>query len=179
LIKEDPFWPTGLRKSVCILAWNQVFADGRRLTSGCRQLALRGHLRWCSRHDGARNTRTTRSKLPSGTAPLHGVRPGDIMSLRGYPRLPREAAAERSRPHSQLRETGRHAADRPNHYSLAAQHDIAHSARTFPNHVFYRCAVTSPAGPTAYGAQEFTRDQQSTVDAAAARTAHRVCDPHR
>jgi uncharacterized protein YciI len=31
LVKEDPFWPTGLRKSVRILAWNQVFADGRRL----------------------------------------------------------------------------------------------------------------------------------------------------
>jgi uncharacterized protein len=34
LVKEDPFWPTGLRKSVRILAWNQVFADGRRLISG-------------------------------------------------------------------------------------------------------------------------------------------------
>jgi uncharacterized protein YciI len=31
LVKEDPFWPTGLRKSVRILAWSQVFADGRRL----------------------------------------------------------------------------------------------------------------------------------------------------
>ena len=31
LVKEDPFWPTGLRKSVRVLAWNQVFADGRRL----------------------------------------------------------------------------------------------------------------------------------------------------
>ena len=31
LVKEDPFWPTGLRKSVRILAWNQVFSDGRRL----------------------------------------------------------------------------------------------------------------------------------------------------
>lgn len=31
LIKEDPFWPTGLRASVRILAWQQVFADGRRL----------------------------------------------------------------------------------------------------------------------------------------------------
>ena len=30
LIEADPFWPTGLRKSVCILAWTQVFADGRR-----------------------------------------------------------------------------------------------------------------------------------------------------
>jgi uncharacterized protein len=31
LVKEDPFWPTGLRKSVRILAWNQVFADGKAL----------------------------------------------------------------------------------------------------------------------------------------------------
>lgn len=31
LVEEDPFWPTGLRKSVRILAWTQVFADGRRL----------------------------------------------------------------------------------------------------------------------------------------------------
>lgn len=30
LVKEDPFWPTGLRRSVRILAWQQVFADGRR-----------------------------------------------------------------------------------------------------------------------------------------------------
>jgi uncharacterized protein YciI len=34
LVKEDPFWPTGLRKSVRILAWKQVFADGRRLIPG-------------------------------------------------------------------------------------------------------------------------------------------------
>lgn len=31
LIKEDPFWSTGLRKSVRILRWNQVFANGQRL----------------------------------------------------------------------------------------------------------------------------------------------------
>jgi uncharacterized protein len=31
LVKEDPFWPTGLRRSVRILTWSQVFADGRRL----------------------------------------------------------------------------------------------------------------------------------------------------
>lgn len=31
LVKEDPFWPTGLRRSVRILGWSQVFADGRRL----------------------------------------------------------------------------------------------------------------------------------------------------
>jgi len=30
LVREDPFWPTGLRKSVRILAWRQVFADGKR-----------------------------------------------------------------------------------------------------------------------------------------------------
>lgn len=31
LVKDDPFWPTGLRKSVRILRWLQVFAEGRRL----------------------------------------------------------------------------------------------------------------------------------------------------
>jgi uncharacterized protein len=31
LYQEDPFWPTGLRKSVRVLQWKQVFADGRRL----------------------------------------------------------------------------------------------------------------------------------------------------
>jgi len=31
LVKADPFWPTGLRRSVRILGWSQVFADGRRL----------------------------------------------------------------------------------------------------------------------------------------------------
>lgn len=31
LVRADPFWPTGLRKSVRMLAWRQVFADGRRL----------------------------------------------------------------------------------------------------------------------------------------------------
>jgi hypothetical protein len=31
LVKSDPFWPTGLRKSVRILAWTQVYADGKRL----------------------------------------------------------------------------------------------------------------------------------------------------
>lgn len=34
LVEEDPFWPTGLRKSVRILAWDQVFANGRRLKPG-------------------------------------------------------------------------------------------------------------------------------------------------
>ena len=31
LVHEDPFWPTGLRKSVRVLRWRQVFADGRSL----------------------------------------------------------------------------------------------------------------------------------------------------
>lgn len=30
LVEADPFWPTGLRKSVRILQWTQVFADGIR-----------------------------------------------------------------------------------------------------------------------------------------------------
>jgi len=30
LVEADPFWPTGLRKSVRILEWTQVFADGER-----------------------------------------------------------------------------------------------------------------------------------------------------
>ncbi|MDW3204949.1 MAG: YciI family protein [Alphaproteobacteria bacterium] len=30
LVEADPFWPTGLRKAVRILAWRQVFSDGRR-----------------------------------------------------------------------------------------------------------------------------------------------------
>lgn len=29
LIEADPFWPTGLRKSIRVLRWTQVFADGR------------------------------------------------------------------------------------------------------------------------------------------------------
>jgi uncharacterized protein YciI len=31
LVKEDPFWSTGLRRGVRILRWSQVFAAGRRL----------------------------------------------------------------------------------------------------------------------------------------------------
>jgi hypothetical protein len=31
LVKEDPFWPTGLRGAIRILAWSRVFADGSRL----------------------------------------------------------------------------------------------------------------------------------------------------
>jgi len=34
LVKGDPFWPTGLRKSVRILAWTQVYADGKRVIAG-------------------------------------------------------------------------------------------------------------------------------------------------
>ena len=30
LVEADPFWPTGLRKSVRIFEWTQVFADGER-----------------------------------------------------------------------------------------------------------------------------------------------------
>lgn len=30
LVETDPFWPTGLRKSVHVLQWTQVFADGER-----------------------------------------------------------------------------------------------------------------------------------------------------
>mgnify|MGYP001797034449 CR=1 FL=1 len=30
LVESDPFWPTGLRKSVSIYAWQQVFAIGVR-----------------------------------------------------------------------------------------------------------------------------------------------------
>lgn len=30
LVEADPFWPTGLRKSVRILSWTQVFAHGKR-----------------------------------------------------------------------------------------------------------------------------------------------------
>jgi len=30
LVEEDPFWPTGLRKSMRILSWTQVFSDGIR-----------------------------------------------------------------------------------------------------------------------------------------------------
>lgn len=31
LTREDPFWPTGLRTSIRVLAWTRVFADGKRL----------------------------------------------------------------------------------------------------------------------------------------------------
>jgi len=31
LVEEDPFWPSGLRKSVTILNWRQVYANAARL----------------------------------------------------------------------------------------------------------------------------------------------------
>jgi uncharacterized protein len=31
LCENDPFWPTGLRKSVQIREWTRVFSDGKRL----------------------------------------------------------------------------------------------------------------------------------------------------
>ncbi len=31
LVKEDPFWRTGLRRSYRVLRWKQVFAEGQRL----------------------------------------------------------------------------------------------------------------------------------------------------
>jgi len=34
LVREDPFWPTGLRKAVKVLRWNRVFADGERPIPG-------------------------------------------------------------------------------------------------------------------------------------------------
>lgn len=29
LIEEDPFWPTGLRKTVRVLEWNRVFSSSK------------------------------------------------------------------------------------------------------------------------------------------------------
>jgi uncharacterized protein YciI len=31
LVEADPFWPTGLRKSIQILEWTQVYAGGRKM----------------------------------------------------------------------------------------------------------------------------------------------------
>ena len=31
LVKQDPFWPTGLRESYSIIPWKQVFCDGESL----------------------------------------------------------------------------------------------------------------------------------------------------
>lgn len=30
LVEADPFWPTGLRQSVTVSEWRQVFRDGQR-----------------------------------------------------------------------------------------------------------------------------------------------------
>ena len=30
LVETDPFWPTGLRKSIRILEWTQVYVDGKK-----------------------------------------------------------------------------------------------------------------------------------------------------
>ncbi len=32
LVRADPFWTTGLRKSVRVLEWSQVFAQGKKQT---------------------------------------------------------------------------------------------------------------------------------------------------
>ena len=31
LVEADPFWPTGLRKSIQILEWTQVYVDGQKM----------------------------------------------------------------------------------------------------------------------------------------------------
>ena len=31
MVQSDPFYPTGLRKSITILEWRQVFRDGQRI----------------------------------------------------------------------------------------------------------------------------------------------------
>ena len=31
LIENDPFWPTGLRKTIRILEWTQVYAHGKKM----------------------------------------------------------------------------------------------------------------------------------------------------
>ena len=33
LVERDPFWPAGLRESVRVLRWRQVFAEGKALPS--------------------------------------------------------------------------------------------------------------------------------------------------
>ena len=33
LVEQDPFWPTGLRASIRVLKWTQVFANGQRLVN--------------------------------------------------------------------------------------------------------------------------------------------------
>ena len=31
LVESDPFWPTGLRQSIRILEWTQVYAHGKKM----------------------------------------------------------------------------------------------------------------------------------------------------
>ena len=31
LVEADPFWPTGLRHSIQILEWTQVYVDGKKM----------------------------------------------------------------------------------------------------------------------------------------------------
>ena len=31
LVESDPFWPTGLRKSIRILEWTRVYVDGKKM----------------------------------------------------------------------------------------------------------------------------------------------------
>jgi len=31
LVEADPFWPTGLRKSIQILEWTRVYVDGQKM----------------------------------------------------------------------------------------------------------------------------------------------------
>jgi uncharacterized protein len=33
LYESDPFWPTGLRRTVRVLRWTQVFAEGKRISA--------------------------------------------------------------------------------------------------------------------------------------------------
>jgi hypothetical protein len=37
LYREDPFWPTGLRRSVRVLEWRQVFRDGQGVVPDGRE----------------------------------------------------------------------------------------------------------------------------------------------
>ena len=31
LVEADPFWPTGLRKSIRVLEWTRVYVDGQKM----------------------------------------------------------------------------------------------------------------------------------------------------
>ena len=41
LVRSDPLWPTGLRETVRVLQWTQVFAEGRRAQPLKRSYDLR------------------------------------------------------------------------------------------------------------------------------------------